>query len=104
MRIFHLDEDFTLRTHLLAVKLFRPASELVGKVTSKLATKWVKQVLRQFRPTEEDIAGAVTDAGTNVVSGVGWAFNWKWCIPHLLNRITTDGSGMALTKKLSKNL
>lgn len=104
LRIFYLDKDFNLRTHLLAVKLYRPAPELEKSVTGDIVMKWVKQVLRQFHLGNEDIAGAVTDARKDVRSGVGSTFEWEWCIPHLLNRVAADGSGMALTKKQSKNL
>lgn len=103
MRIFYLDKDFNLRTHLLAVKLFHPAPELGKSVTGDIVMKWVKQVLRQFQIGNEDIAGAVTGAGADVRSGVGSTFEWEWCIPHLLNRVAADGSGMALTKKQSQN-
>ena len=65
---------------------------------------WVRQVLAQNGLHEKDIAGAVTDAGGDVRTGVGKAFDREWCIPHMSNRATIDGNGMSQTKEASKNL
>ncbi|CAM9362719.1 unnamed protein product, partial [Sphacelaria rigidula] len=51
----------------------------------------------------EDIAGAVTDAGSDVRSGVVSAWSWEWCFAHLLNRATIDATGMSPAKDPSKN-
>lgn len=92
-----------LQTHLLAVKLFRPYPSL-GKITGKVVMKWLRQVLAQHGLRLEDIAGAVTDAGCDVRNGVAAQFSWEWCISHLGNRATIDGTGKAQTLKGSKNI
>lgn len=61
-------------------------------------------MLGQFDLTSEDIAGAVTDAGVEIRSALAKAFPWEWCLPHLLNRVAIEGSGMAPTRLQSKNL
>lgn len=103
VRIFYLDEKMKVKSHLLAVKLFRPSPLIAKKVTGKVVLKWLRQVLGQFGLTMDDLAGAVTDAGSDVKSGVGSACKWEWCIPHLLNRVTTDGAGMSQAASQSKN-
>ena len=45
LRVFYMDENMILRTYLLAVKLFAPASTL-GPVTGQVVMKWGVQVLR----------------------------------------------------------
>ena len=45
-----------------------------------------------------------TDAGGDVRTGVGKAFDREWCIPHMSNRATIDGTGISLPKEASKNL
>lgn len=97
-----MDDKMILRTHLLAVKLFRPAPSL-GKITGSVVMKWIRQVLAQHGIRDKDIAGAVTDAGADVKTGVGLAFPREWCGPHMLNRVTIDGTGMANTSAASKN-
>ncbi|CAM9198236.1 unnamed protein product [Hapterophycus canaliculatus] len=100
--VFYMDEKMIMRTFLLAMKLFRPGV-ILGKVTGGVLMKWCRQVLAQhgLRPT--DFAGAVSDAGSDVSAGVGKEFCREWCIPHMLNRATIDGTGMANKRASSKN-
>ena len=70
----------------------------------QVVLKWVLQVLGQFGMRAEDVAGAVTDAGVDVRGAIAAAFPWEWCVPHLLNRVATEGSGMAVLRQQSKNL
>ena len=70
----------------------------------EVVLKWVLQVLGQFGMRAEDVAGAVTDAGVDVRGAIAAAFPWEWCVPHLLNRVSTEGSGMGGTRQQSKNL
>lgn len=107
--VSYLDDKMRAKSHLLAVKLFRPATNpppgggstaAVGEVV----LKWVLQVLGQFGMRAEDVAGAVTDAGVDVRGAIAAAFPWEWCVPHLLNRVATEGSGMGGTRQQSKNL
>ena len=98
-----MTEDMRLETHLLAVKLFRPASSL-GKVTGEVVMKWVRQVLAQNGLKPEDFAGAVSDNGSDVSTGVGSVFRREWCLPHMFNRAMVDGLGVANERRLSKNL
>lgn len=102
MRIFYIDSNGVLRTHLLAVKLFRPATSL-GKVTGKVVLKWFLQVLGQHGIPIERVAGAVTDGGGDVRTGIAQATTRGWCGPHMLNRAIIDGTGMANTASQSKN-
>lgn len=97
-----MDENMTLRSYLLAVKLFRPASSL-GKITGEVVMKWVNQVLAQHGLKPGDFAGAVSDVGSDVSTGVGCVFFREWCFAHMLNRATIDGTGMANELRLSKN-
>ena len=90
-----MDRNITLRTHLLAVKLFRPDPSL-GKITGEVVMKWLRQVLAQHG-ARENIAGAVTDAGSDISTGVGRHFKPEWCFPPILNRVTIDGTGMVTT-------
>lgn len=92
-----------VQTMLLAVKHFRPDPSL-GKVTGKVVMLWVRQVLAQNGVDEKDVVGAVTDAGGDVRTGVGEAFDREWCIPHMSNRATIDGTGMSQSRDASKNL
>ncbi|CAB1096918.1 unnamed protein product [Ectocarpus sp. CCAP 1310/34] len=103
VRIFYIDSSGFLRTHLLAVKLFRPAPSL-GKVTGKVVLKWFLQVLGQHGIPIERLAGAVTDGGGDVRTGIGQVATRAWCGPHMLNRVIIDGTGMANTANQSKNL
>lgn len=103
VRIFYMNEKGILRTHLLAVKLFRPDPQL-GKVTGQVVMKWLRQVLAQHGLQDKDIAGAVTDAGADVSTGVGATFDREWCFPHLVNRGLLDGTGMSSSAASSKNL
>eukprot|EP00904_Undaria_pinnatifida_P011834 jgi/Undpi1/7781/HiC_scaffold_23.g10254.m1 len=103
LSIFYMDAKGIVQTMLLAVKHFRPAPSL-GKVTGQVVMLWVRQVLAQNGLHEKDIAGAVTDAGSDVRTGVGEAFDREWCIPHMSNRATIDGTGMSQTKETPKNL
>lgn len=59
-----------LRTHLLVVKLFRPDPSL-GKIAGQVVMKCLRQVLAQHGAREKNIAGALTDAETDISSGVG---------------------------------
>ena len=102
LRVFYMDENMILRTYLLAVKLFAPASAL-GPVTGQVVMKWVVQVLAQTGLRPSNFAGAVSDAGSDVSTGVGRYFPREWCFPHMLNRATIDGTGMANASRLSKN-
>ena len=81
-----------LRTYLLAVKLFRPDPSL-GKITGEVVMKWARQVFADHGIAETDIAGAVTDAGADVSTGVGKAFPREWCGPHMINRALIEGTG-----------
>lgn len=103
VRIFYMAENMMLRSYLLAVKLFQPCSAL-GPTTGTVVMKWVVQVLAQHGLRPSDFAGVVSDAGSDVSSGVGKSFRREWCLPHMLNRATIDGTGMANTTRLSKNL
>ena len=49
-------------------------------------------MLQQLGLRMEHIAGAVTDAGTDIKGALGKAFKWEWCLPHLLNRVTVDAT------------
>lgn len=102
VRIFFIDSKCILQTMLLAVKLFRPDPSL-GKVTGSVVLLWLIQVLAQNGLRKSNIAGAVTDAGADVRTGVGDAFDREWCGPHMANRATIDGTGMSPTKAASKN-
>eukprot|EP00904_Undaria_pinnatifida_P006868 jgi/Undpi1/3310/HiC_scaffold_15.g06684.m1 len=113
--VSYLDDKMRAKSHLLAVKLFRPATSppsgeggdstpSAGSRVGESVLKWVLQVLGQFDLTSEDIAGAVTDAGVEIRSALAKAFPWEWCLPHLLNRVAIEGSGMAPTRLQSKNL
>ena len=102
-RISYLNADMHFKTHLLAIKLFRPHPNLGRKVTGELVLKWVCKVLQQFGLRMEHIAGAVADAGTDIKGALGKACKWEWCLPHLLNRVTVDATGMSMDKKKSKN-
>ena len=103
VRIFYTDAKGIVQTMLLAVKHFRPAPSL-GKVTGQVVMLSVRHVLAQNGLHEKDIAGAVTDAGGDVRTWVGEAFDREWFIPHISNRATIDGTGMSQTKEASKNL
>lgn len=104
LRVFYLDASFRLRTHLLAVKEICPDVSVDKKITGEAVMKWTRQVLHQFGLQEKDIAGVVTDAGGVVGGGVASTLQWEWSVPHMLNRVTTDGTGMSLAKETSKNL
>lgn len=52
-----------------AVKLFRPDPS-PGKITGVGVMKWIRQVLAQHGLGDKNIAGAVTDAGADVSTGV----------------------------------
>lgn len=97
-----MDENMNLRSYLLAVKLFRPASAF-GTVGGVVLMKWVVQVLAQHGLRPSHFAGAVSDAGSDVSTGVGKAFPREWCFPHMLNRATIDATGMANSALRSKN-
>ena len=101
-RISYLNSNMHWKTHLLAIKLFRPHPNLGRKVTGELVLKWVCKVLQQFGLRMEHIAGAVTDAGTDIKGALGKAFKWEWCLPHLLNRVTVDATGMSMDKKTDR--
>lgn len=101
--MFYLDAKFKQQTHLLAIRPVRPDPAEDRKCTAKVVKKWSLQVLHQFGLKESDIAGAVTDSGTDVKAGLGEAFNWEWCVPHMLNRVTVDGAGTAIDKARSRN-
>ena len=103
VRIFYMDAKGIVQTMLLDVKHFRTAPSL-GKVTGQVVMLWVRQVLAQNGLHEKDIAGAVNDPGGDVRTGVGETFDREWCIPHMSNRATIDGTGMSQTKEASKNL
>lgn len=92
-----MDDKGILQTHLLAVKLFRPEPSL-GKVTGKIVMKWTLQVLADHGIDEKDIAGAVTDAGADVASGLGQAFAREWCFPHMINRSLIEGTGTSTSR------
>lgn len=57
--------------------------------------KWTRQVLGDHGIEEKHIAGAVTDAGADVSTGVGKAFPREWCFPHMINRALIEGTGMS---------
>jgi len=97
VRIFYLDDKMILQTHLLAVKLFRPDPSL-GKITGRVVMKWATQVLAQHGIDKEDIAGAVTDAGADVSTGVGQEFAREWCFPHATNRALVFGTGQSTSR------
>lgn len=94
VRIFYMDDKGVQQTHLLAVKLFRPDPSL-GKITGEVVMKWARQVLADHGIAEKDIAGAVTDAGADVSTGLGKAFPREWCFPHMVNRALIEGTGMS---------
>ena len=102
VRVFYMDDKGILRTHLLAVKLFLPNPSL-GKITGAVVLKWLLTVLAQHGVAQKDIAGAVTDAGADVSTGVGRAFDREWCNPHLLNRALLEGTGMTSSAESSPN-
>ena len=77
--LLYMDCNGILRTYLLAVKLFRPDPSL-GKITGEVVMKWARQVFADHGIAETDIAGAVTDAGADVSTGVGKAFPREWCV------------------------
>lgn len=105
MRVFYLNEKLQVKTHLLAVKHFDPEPTLGGERAGQLLFKWMMQVLRQFGLRESDIAGLTSDGGGTDITGVaGKTFLREWCVPHLLNRVTTAASGMTLDIKSSKNV
>lgn len=91
-----------VKTHMLALKLFRPHQSF-NKHSGDVVFKWMVQVLAQHGVGQDDIAGGVTDAGSDVRSGVESAWPWEWCIAHLLNRATVDATGMSPAKSRSKN-
>lgn len=103
LRIFYMDETMVLRSYLLALKLFRPSSAH-GSHSGEVVMKWVRQVLAQHGLRPEDFAGAVSDAGADVKTGVGRYFSREWCIPHMMNRGTIDALGMADKVRHSKNV
>lgn len=61
-------------------------------------------MLAQHGIPDMDIAGAMTDAGSDVRKGAALAWRLEWCIARLLNRATIDGTGMSLAGDRSKNL
>ncbi|MEP2987332.1 MAG: hypothetical protein ABJO88_00090 [Parasphingorhabdus sp.] len=63
----------SVKSHLLTVKLFRPPPSVAKTVTGEVVLKWLRQVLGQFGLAMDDLASAVTDAGSDVTSGVGSA-------------------------------
>ena len=60
-------------------------------------------MLQQPGLKELDIAGAATEAGTDVKARLRPAFNLEYCVPRILNRVAADGTGTALDKPRSKN-
>lgn len=103
VRATMLDDKMVVRTHLLAVKLFRPDPSF-GGITGEVVLKWVRQVLVQHHIGDEDVIGAVTGSGADVRRGVGGVWPWEGCLAHLLNGATIDGTGMSRAKERSKNL
>lgn len=83
-----------LQTHLQAIRPVRPNQEV---------DQWAFQVLQQFGLKESNIAGAVTDAGTDAKAGLGQVLNWEWYVPHMLNCVFVDGAGTAPDRTRSKN-
>ena len=81
--MFLLDKNMIVKTHLLAVKLFRLHRSL-EKHTGGVVLKWIQQVLAQHGVRERDVARAVTDSGADVRCGVASAYPWEWCsgAPH----------------------
>lgn len=83
-----MTSGFTLRSALLAVKLFRPAPESSDGVTlSDRLRLWVGEVLDEYGMSEADLFSTVTDAGSDAkrlclkVPGS----KWEWSFPHMLN-------------------
>ncbi|CAM9356498.1 unnamed protein product, partial [Sphacelaria rigidula] len=103
VRVFPLDQKVDVKTHLLALKLFRP-HRCLDKHSGDVVFKWIIQVLAQHGIRHEDIPGAVTDAGSDIRSGVVSAWSWEWCFAHLVNRATIDATGMSPAKDRSKNV
>ncbi|CAM9530188.1 unnamed protein product, partial [Sphacelaria rigidula] len=91
-----------VKTHLLALKLSRSHRSL-DKHGGDVVFQWIIHVLAQHGIRDEDIAGAVTDAGSDVRSGVVSAWSWEWCFDHLLNRATIDATGMSPARDRQKN-
>ncbi|CAM9908053.1 unnamed protein product, partial [Sphacelaria rigidula] len=103
VRGFLLDQKTDVKTHLLALKRFRPHGSF-DKHGGDVVFRWIIQVLAQHGIRHEDIAGAVADAVSDVRSGVVLAWSWEWCFAHLLNRATIDATGMSSAKDRSKNV
>ena len=60
---------------------------------------WANQVLEQFGLKEEHFASATTDGGQDVRTGAWKTWPWLWCVCHLLNRATIDGTGCGKNSK-----
>ena len=93
-----------LRTYLLVVKLFRPDPSL-GKITGEMVMKWLRQVLAQHGAREKGIAGAVTDAGSDISTVQSGVIQARVVLSsHTCSTVSPiDGTGMANSRGASKN-
>ncbi|CAB1117218.1 unnamed protein product [Ectocarpus sp. CCAP 1310/34] len=106
VRVCYMNENMVIKSFMLGVKLFRPKPGVGmddGKITGRVVLKWNAQVLGQHGLRNENFAGAVSDSGSDVSTGIAKAFRREWCIPHMINRVTIDGTGMSNSPASSKN-
>lgn len=93
-----------MKTHLLAVKVFRPGKDTSDQRSGEVIRTWAGQALHEFGLEWSDVLGAVTDSG----SDVRFAFNEmdgvfsEWCIPHLLYRAISETFEVSGTPSSSK--
>lgn len=101
-----MNENMMMKSFTLAIKHFRPKSGSGmenGKITGRAVSKWNAQVLDQHGLRLQDLAGAVSVVGSYASTGIAKACRREWCIPHMINRATVDGTGMSNSPASSKN-
>ncbi len=100
LRIFYVDKNFNLCSHVLAVREYNPPSSVRNaKQASDILYIYGDGVLHEVGlSAKKDIASCVTDAGSDCKR---WAnvlmedSSWDWCLPHLFNRALAEAFGTA---------
>ena len=91
VRACFLDHNMTYQNWMLAVREFKPSSQMRQGPTGlrRAMSCWALAILKHYGINFEDIFGATTDKAGDVriLNQLDIEANWEWCIPHLLNCI-----------------
>ena len=100
-----MNKKWEMCSHLLAIRIFRPADSLDGTQPSNVPQLWCEAVLGEYKLRPVNVLSATSDSGYDVNRSRDKLLpsQWDWCLSHMCNRALVEAFGTTMDPHKSKN-